>query len=252
MKLEGQYKPFDVTIDSVRAWLATIMNPSKMCRSILDETPDTADAITRALKIWFVGALVTILFAQGAIYRFYNIDPFSLEFYSSIAAILLVGSFLLVLPVYCAFFIFRLSISFRDTFVTFLVLTAVFFPLIALASTPVLVVILEFLRIIKTHAIDLTTWNSFFTQIGGAFMKTVESNRNLWAIWSNSHVLTSLLPAFLFAIQVSIIFNFLSARYQIERIRVFDAGTFGLVMGGSLIGIVLVGYLLTLYTFMGK
>ena len=252
MKFEGLHKPFDVTIDSVRAWVVTLMSPSKMCRSILDETPDTADAVTRALKIWFAGALVTILFAQGAIYRFYNIDPFSLEFYSSIAAILLIGSFLLVLPVYCAFFIFRLSISFRDTFVTFLVLTAVFFPLIALASTPVLVVILEFLHLIKTHAIDLTTWNSFFTQIGDAFMKTVEPNRTPWTIWSHSHGLASLLPAFLFAIQVSIIFNFLSERYQIERIRVFDAGTFGLVMGGSLLVVVLVGYFFTLYTFMGK
>lgn len=252
MKFEALYKSFDFTSDSVRAWAATIMSPSKMCRSILDETPDTADAIIRALKIWFIGALVTILFAQGAIYRFYKIDPFSLEFYSSITAILLIGSFLLVLPVYCVFLIFRLSISFRDTFVTFLVLTAVFFPLIALASTPLLVMVLEFLRIIKTHAIDLTTWDSFFTQIESTFMKTVESNKTTWTIWSYSRVLTSSLPAFLFAIQVSSIFNFLSERYQIERIRVFDAGTFGLVLGGSLILVVMVGYFFTLYTFMGK
>lgn len=252
MKFEELSKPLSLPSNSVRAWVATIANPLSMCRSILDETSDTTDAVIRALKIWFIGALITILFAQGAIYRFYNINSFSVDFYLSITSILLIGSFLLVIPVHFAFFIFRLPISFRDTFITFLVLTSTFFPLIALASTPQLVGILEILNIIKTQDIDLSSWDGFLTQILSVLEKRVESNKTPGTILLYLNSFASAVTPLLFAIQISIIFNFLSERSEIERHRVFDAGTFGLVMGGSLLFFPMGGYLFTLYTFLGK
>ncbi|SCX76906.1 hypothetical protein [Nitrosospira sp. Nsp13] len=244
MKLEDFFKPIDFTGESIRAWATVIGNPSGICKAILQEPTDSLDAVLRALKIWFVGIFITIIFAQGSAYRLYEIDPFSINFCASIGLIMLIGLLVMVTSVHFAFLVFRVRASFRDTFISFLVFTSIFFPLIGIFSTPVLIAILEILKIVKTPGVDLSLWLNI--------LEMAETNNPNWRIWGYLQLLTSSLLSYLLAWQTSLILDFLSERWGVERIRVFNAGTFGITLGGFFSFLVAIMYLFTLYTFIGK
>ncbi|WP_074856764.1 hypothetical protein [Nitrosospira briensis] len=251
MKLEDIFKPLELARDSASAWIAAVAHPFGVCTSILDKSSNSSDALLQAFKIWFVGALITIL-VQSSIFRIYHIDPFRVDFFLSVGAVLLSALLMMAVSVHCGFLMFKLPTRFQDIFITFLVFASFLFPLIGLSSLPVLMLILEFLNTIKLEVLDFSSLDHLLEQIGAIFVQNFESKKVQWNIWLYLSFLTSSIPGFLFAFLISMVLNYLSKRAGIERTRIFDAGTFGLTIGAFLSFPVAIMYLSVLYSFIER
>lgn len=219
MKPDEFVKSFDFLVEAAMTWTDCVKDPSKTFNTILNENTGK-DAIKKTIKIWLTAFLFT-LFLQGWAYQSHGIPLNSIEFHLSSALFVLASIVAVALSIQKAFGFFKLAIPSTDTFVAYTVYISAVSPFIGILATPQLAQILDILKEIKASGIEFeAAILPFFSQLA---MRQDSTMSLISAAFSIPIMLISIL-------QLVRCLKSLSIRSGAEKLKVFDAAAFGLVL----------------------
>jgi hypothetical protein len=240
VKLEDLSRGFEVLVDAGIAWAKCVGAPIVTGQTILAEAKNDTDAITQAAKI-FITSFVLGSVLPGGIYQLYGIGFINFTFYLYSAAFLFTTFVACAFAIYIGFKAYKISTSFRDTFVFYTVSMSLFYPVVALLSLFELAQRLSILKAIKATNPDF--WS--------AALQLVIRGAHPNALLGAAVPITGAVVGIFGSWQIAIVFCTLSRRWGVDRARIFDAGCFGLTVLGLLPGFLLhLINTITLYSFL--
>jgi len=220
MKPEDFLKSFDTLIDAFVAWIRCLITPARQIELLLSDSKSDVEAIRRAGTLWMTSFILTV-FLQSWVYRLYGISLKELDFYFSSAFFLMVFLLLIVLSMHVAFGIARLPQSFRDTFVTYTVYEAAYYPFAGVLLCPYLLQMLAALKALKAQSVPPAAPIS-------AFFELLDSQRDsAFAMFSS---IVQLIVGVLQIWLLARVLSSLSERWGADRARLFNAGASGTVV----------------------
>jgi len=224
MKPESLSKSLEFLVEAFLEWVRCLRSPIKTARTILSEARDDLDAIRQAMKLWIVAFVLGALL-QAGVYRLHGITLSDVSFYLNTGMLLLLMLFAFVLALHFGFRVFGLRAPFRDTFVVYTVLLAALSPFLAILSLPSSFRLLGVLSTLKQEKPELGQGLERYFELMGT-----QGDSLLGVLAALSSVVISI---FYFWV-AAVVFSELAMRWDIERARLFNAGSFGMVIFGLL------------------
>lgn len=239
MKPESLAKSLDYLVETFLEWVRCLRAPLKTAQAILAEAQDDLDAMRRAMKLWIVAFILGAVLQTG-IYRLHGISLSDVSFYLSTGMLFLLMLFAFVVSLHFGFRVFRLRAPFRDTFVVYTVLLSALSPFLAILALPSSFRLLKVLSTLKGEEPGLGEGIRRYFELTGTHSDTLLGVLNS---------LSSVAISVFYLCVAAIVFAELSRRWGVERVRLFNAGSFGMVIFGLVPAIPLAAIqIITLYS----
>jgi hypothetical protein len=221
VKIEDLTKAVEAAYELLVKWWSCISAPTKTAEEILDLAASPADAVRRALPVWAVAFVLSVILT-GWVYQLYGIGMGNVTFLLAQSTLLLVLLFSGALSLHFSLKLHRLPSSFHVVFVVWTVFTSAFAPIVSVLASPLLALTVAELQIAKKNGVSLV-------DAAAQLFTLVERS-------SNQHTVGLALAAVILIgpltfTQSARAFDFLAQTLPVDRRRLFSAGAFGLLLG---------------------
>jgi hypothetical protein len=218
VKPEEIAKSFEFLLDAMLSWAKCVRHPLLTWKQILtDAQGEESKAIKAATKLWLTSYIMSMLLL-GWVYKLHGINMTDVGFYLSSAFLVFAFLVLFVVSMHVGFTLFKLPAPFQDTFVAYTVIVSACMPFTSILAAPSLMQTLKTLKAIKTQDLELSgAVVAYFS------MAVTQSSSTVGTLSVISQIF--LIPLGL--LLMSTIFDMLASRWEIDRVRVYSAGTFG-------------------------
>lgn len=240
MKPEDLSKALDYAFERLVNWFSCVRDPKRTCEGIFALSSDSTDAVRRAIPIWLISFLLTLV-TTGWVYQLYGIGLGNPSFHVAQGAVLLSMLFATAFSIWAGLRLCGLPAMFGRIFVVWTVYVSSLSPLYSLIVSPTLALHISLLKSIKSAN---HTFESGLTALVTVPLDQVSSPLNGLAA-----LLTVMLLPFSL-IQLGRVLDAIAHLCGLNRTQAIRAGALGLVIAtvpSTLLGAL---YQVLIYSFL--